>query len=557
MKKRNVMRMMALVMATTLLAGCGKSDENALFGTQGSRDQQNGGQTQDGPAQQKEVTEGTQGQEADTSSETAATEEMDGYYAYDDCEMMIPYESDYQAYGEEYGEITESGFLSASRQPLSTFSADVDTASYSNVRRMLLDGYELEWIPKDSVRLEEMINYFDYDYDGPKDKEPFGVNTEIAVCPWNEDNYVMMVGLQTEAVDFSEAAPSNLVFLIDVSGSMYDEDKLPLLQQSFAMLASNLTAKDRVSIVTYAGEDRIVLQGARGNDTQTIIDALESLEASGSTNGSAGIETAYELAEEYFIEGGNNRVILATDGDLNVGLTSEEELEWLISQKKESGVYLSVLGFGTGNIKDNKMETLADRGNGNYAYIDSLNEARKVLVEEMGATLITVAKDVKLQMEFNSDVVSEYRLIGYENRALADEDFTDDTKDAGEIGAGHSVTVLYEIKLVPGDKSYAAQEWSTLHIRYKEPDEEESRQLDYRIGAGQMERRPSEDLLFASCVAQFGMLLRDSEYKGSANYADILECLNGLRCVDEDSYKAEFEELVEQAMRLDSETLYW
>ncbi len=566
MKKRWIAGLMGMVMIGTLLVGCGKKGDSASLWpsdtnggqieviTQGDAATDNSSETQ--TPQWNWPAAGTD----DAKIETEPAESLEDGMYWDveveaDCDMSVMESPEAEwgyAYGnEEYGEIVEKGFLSAAEQPLSTFSADVDTASYSNLRRMILDGYELDWIPADSVRIEEMLNYFDYDYNGPRAGEPFGVNTEIAQCPWNEDSYVMMVGLQTEEVDFSDAAPSNLVFLIDVSGSMYSEDKLPLLQKSFAMLATNLTEKDRVSIVTYAGDDRIVLQGARGNDTQTIVDALDNLEASGSTNGSAGISTAYELAEEYFIEGGNNRVILATDGDLNVGLTSEDELEWLITQKRETGVFLSVLGFGTGNIKDNKMETLADCGNGNYAYIDSLNEARKVLVEEMGATLVTVAKDVKFQMEFNPDVVAEYRLIGYENRALANEDFTDDTKDAGEIGAGHSVTVLYEVKLVPGEKSYAAQVWSTLHIRYKAPDADESRQLDYVMGNEQLGFRASEDLQFACCVAQFGMLLRDSEYKGDATYADIYDCLSDLRTVNEDEYKQEFAWMVQQVMYME------
>lgn len=545
-------------MIATLLAGCGKkSDSVSMWPADTNGDLveviTQGGQTADGGTDAEEPPQWNAPAEETDEAEVSTEAVEDGMYwdVEADCDVSVM-ESPYMPYAnEEYGEIVEKGFLSAAEQPLSTFSADVDTASYSNLRRMILDGYELDWIPADSVRIEEMINYFDYDYNGPRAGEPFGVNTEIAECPWNEDSYVMMVGLQTEEVDFSDAAPSNLVFLIDVSGSMYSDDKLPLLQQSFAMLATNLTEKDRVSIVTYAGDDRIVLQGVRGNDVDTIINALNNLEAGGSTNGSAGISTAYELAEEYFIEGGNNRVILATDGDLNVGLTSEDELEWLITQKRETGVFLSVLGFGTGNIKDNKMETLADCGNGNYAYIDSLNEARKVLVEEMGATLVTVAKDVKFQMEFNPDVVAEYRLIGYENRALANEDFTDDTKDAGEIGAGHSVTVLYEVKLVPGEKSYAAEVWSTLHIRYKAPDADESRQLDYVMGNEQLGFRASEDLQFACCVAQFGMLLRDSEYAGSATYADTYACLNDLRALSEDEYKQEFAWMVQQVMYME------
>ncbi len=296
--------------------------------------------------------------------------------------------------GEEYSEWEEKGFSSVMAQPLSTFAADVDTASYSNLRRLITEGYDLESLPEGAVRIEEMINYFSYDYNDPIGNDPFGVTTQIGRCPWNDEAELLMIGLKTQDIDYSHAPASNLVFLLDVSGSMYSDDKLPLLQESFSLLAENLTDKDRVSIVTYASEDRIVLEGAHGDETRKIKKALASLEAGGGTYGSKGIETAYALAEENFIKGGNNRIILATDGDLNIGMTSEEELEELITEKKESGIFLSVLGFGTGNIKDNKMETLADKGNGNYAYIDCLREANKVLVEEMSATLLTICKDV-------------------------------------------------------------------------------------------------------------------------------------------------------------------
>ncbi|MBD5467658.1 MAG: VWA domain-containing protein [Lachnospiraceae bacterium] len=471
-----------------------------------------------------------------------AEPEYNGDYAAE-----APYEGGTQGlpYGDEFTEITENAFVSVREQPLSTFSADVDTASYSYLRRMIEYGWASSWLSKDSVRIEEMLNYFSYDYHGPRAGEPFGVNTEIAACPWNEESYLLQIGLQTEEIDFSDAPPSNLVFLIDVSGSMYDEDKLPLLQQSFAMLASNLTARDRVSIVTYAGEDEVVLTGAKGNETDRIVNALNALEASGSTNGSAGIMTAYSIARDYFIEGGNNRIILATDGDLNVGLTSVEELENLVETERRSGVFLTVLGFGTGNLKDNRMETLADKGNGNYAYIDSLSEARKVLVEELGATLVTVAKDVKLQMEFNSDIVSEYRLIGYENRALAAQDFSDDTKDAGEIGAGHSVTALYEVRLVRGTMQSALSQGNvgTLHIRCKKPDGDRSMQFDYEIGRESYGRTPSVNIRFAAGVAAFGMVLRESEYCGNMQLRDVLAMLDNLNLGD-DEYKLEFVELV-------------
>ena len=453
---------------------------------------------------------------------------------------------------EEYNAVDESGFTEASVSPLSTFSADVDTASYSNLRRMIEDGYCLEDIPEGSVRIEELLNYFQYDYVRPEKEEPFGVTTQIADCPWNPNSKIAMIGLKTMDIDFSEAPASNLVFLLDVSGSMYSDDKLPLLQKSFSMLTENLTEKDTVSIVVYAGEDRVVLEGVNGTKRAEIIEAINSLEASGSTAGSDGIITAYQIAENYFIEGGNNRVILATDGDLNVGLTTEAELEELISREKETGVYLSVLGFGTGNIKDNKMETLADKGNGVYAYIDSLTEAKKVLVEEMGATLITVAEDVKFQVEFNPAVVAGYRLIGYENRRLAEQDFADDKKDAGEIGAGHTVTVLYEIVTTDTPTTYAGtplkyretqelldEEWFTVNIRYKEPGADKSLLQSYPVDGADYTKEPNTDMQFAMAVAEFGLVVTDSSYKGDA---DMRTVIDRLKTIDtkSDEYKDEF-----------------
>lgn len=465
---------------------------------------------------------------------------------------------------EEYDSIREIGFQSVRNQPLSTFSVDVDTASYSNLRRMIEDGYSLEEIPSGAVRIEELLNYFSYDYNLPEGDEPFGVTTVLGDCPWNEDAKLLQIGLKTEEIDFSEAPHSNLVFLLDVSGSMYSDDKLPLLQKSFAMLVEELTEKDRVSIVTYAGSDKVVLEGVSGDEKTKIIDALESLEAGGSTNGADGIETAYKLAGEYFINGGNNRVILATDGDLNVGVSSESELDELITEKKESGVFLSVLGFGTGNIKDNKMETLADRGNGNYAYIDSLSEAKKVLVEQMGATLVTVAKDVKLQVEFNPAYVKGYRLLGYENRMLQTEDFDDDKKDAGEIGAGHMVTALYEIIPVDSEQEipetelkYQSEtgsvgvengEWLNLKIRYKAPDSDESRLCSYPVTEDAYREQPGEDFYFAAAVAEFGLLVRDSEYKKDASFENVRELLK-LVDTEADEYKDEFVYLVKKLER--------
>lgn len=472
--------------------------------------------------------------------------------------------ADFEQNDEEYNYIKENGYTAVSSAPLSTFSADVDTASYTNVRRMIDDGMD---VPPDAVRIEEFINYFDYDYTDPADGEPFAVHTELSDCPWNDETELLMVSINTKGFDavLDERPAMNLVFLIDVSGSMYDDNKLPLVQKSFSMLTDNLTAADRVSIVTYAGSDEVVLEGADGNDRKKILRAINDLEAGGSTAGAAGINTAYDIAQKYFIDGGNNRVILATDGDLNVGLSSESELTRLIEEKRESGVFLSVLGFGTGNYKDNRLEALADYGNGNYSYIDSEKEAKKVLVDEMSGTLFTVAKDVKFQLEFNPANVKGYRLIGYENRVMAAEDFNDDTKDAGEIGAGHSVTVLYEI--VPADSKmelgeselkYASDsegvmgdELLTVNIRYKEPEGSESKLLTYPVNKSLYSDKMSADMNFASCVAEFGMLLRNSRYIGDVTYKDVSAQLSKYDYSDDD-YKDEFIYLVNTMKRRDT-----
>lgn len=455
---------------------------------------------------------------------------------------------------EEYSNIVESGYKSVAANPLSTFSVDVDTASYANVRRMIEYG---DYVNPEAVRIEEFINYFDYSYPQPTTDDPFSVTTELSDCPWNSETKLLLVGLKAEEIQREEREPLNLVFLIDVSGSMFSEDKLPLVQKAFTMLTDNLTEDDRISIVTYAGEERVVLKGTSGADKEKIKEAINSLEAGGSTYGEAGINRAYELAEKYFIKNGNNRVLLATDGDLNVGLSSEEELTELIEEKRESGVFLSVLGFGTGNIKDNRMEALADHGNGNYSYIDSELEAKKVLVEEMSGTLYTVAKDVKIQVEFNPANVSGYRLIGYENRALADEDFADDTKDAGEIGAGHTVTALYEIvpnssgtsipeaelkyqqNTVTGNKN----ELLTVSLRYKQPDGDTSKLLAVPVTMESYSKKMPANMTFAAAAAEFGMVLRGSEYRGSASCEQILEMLEGYDFKD-DEYKSEFIYLV-------------
>lgn len=472
---------------------------------------------------------------------------------------------------EEYSKWEEQGFFSVMAQPQSTFSADVDTASYSNLRRLIREGYDLESLPEGAVRIEEMLNYFSYDFEEPKGQEPFGVTTQIGRCPWNEEAELLMVGLKTEDINYEQAPASNLVFLLDVSGSMGEPDKLPLLQEAFTLLTENLSSKDRISIVTYASEDTVVLEGTAGSEKRKIKKAINSLEAGGGTWGSRGIETAYALAEENFIKGGNNRIILATDGDLNIGMTTEEELEELISEKKESGIFLSVLGFGTDNIKDNKMETLADKGNGNYAYIDCMQEARKVLLEEMTATLLTVCKDVKFQVEFNPELVEAYRLLGYDNRVMEREDFHDDTKDGGEIGAGHSVTALYEIILREPlqhgmtereieDLKYGSEyrkragetpatdqkykEWLTVSIRYKKPAGNKSELLEYPIGYDSYQEKPSNDFLFAAAVAEFGLLASHSEYPEDASVERVEKTIRKLDL--KDSYKMEFLELVEE-----------
>ena len=464
---------------------------------------------------------------------------------------------------ERYDHIEENKFRRVDVEPLSTFSIDVDTASYANTRRFLTDG---ALPPAGAVRIEELINYFRFDYPQPSGDEPFSITTELAASPWNPKHRLALIGLQGRAVDRGEPAPRNLVFLLDVSGSMAPPDKLPLVRTSMRMLADILTERDRVAIVVYAGASGLVLPATPGDQKERIHQAIARLEAGGSTNGASGIKLAYEVARQNFNRHGVNRVILATDGDFNVGITNQSELIDLIEHERESGIFLSVLGVGTDNLNDSTMEKLADKGNGNYAYLDSVREARKVLVREANATLETIAKDVKIQIEFNPREVAAYRLIGYENRLLNKEDFNDDKKDAGEIGAGHSVTALYEIVPVGGKvdaanvdalkyqretratRAAASGELMTVKVRYKAPAGQTSKLLSHVLM-----NRPSSmsaNLGFASAVAEFGMLLRDSPSRGRASFQSASARARQFLGEDEDGYREELVRLVDRAAGL-------
>ncbi|MBI1848881.1 MAG: VWA domain-containing protein [Planctomycetes bacterium] len=464
---------------------------------------------------------------------------------------------------EAYARIDENPFLDVAHNPLSTFSIDVDTASYSNVRRFLNGG---QLPPKDAVRIEELLNYFVYDYPQPAGDAPFGVDVEIADCPWNAEHRLARIGLAGRDVPAASRPASNLVFLIDVSGSMNEPNKLPLVKRSLRLLLDRLDERDRVALVVYAGNSGLVLPSTSCGDKASIASAIDRLDAGGSTNGAEGIELAYDVASKGKIPGGINRVILATDGDFNVGVTNEGDLTRLIEEKAKSGVFLSALGFGMGNIKDATLQKLADRGNGNYAYIDSLAEAQKVLVEQMGATLQTIAKDVKIQVEFNPAVVSGYRLLGYEKRMLRQEDFNDDAKDAGEIGAGHTVTALYEV--VPAGKTVptpavdplkyqptpipgattGSADLLTVKLRYKDPEGDASRLLEQPVvDSGSTLDRASDDFRFAAAVASFAMVLRGSPNKGSSTFDSARDLASGARGRDAAGYRAEFLGLVEKA----------
>ena len=465
---------------------------------------------------------------------------------------------------EEYKRLQDNNFQEVRTSPLSTFSIDVDTASYSNIRRFLNSG---GLPPIDAVRTEELLNYFTYDYPQPTGEHPVAVTTEIGDSPWNPERKLLLLGLQGKNIATENLPPSNLVFLIDVSGSMWSPNKLPLLKTAFKMLAQQLRPQDRVAIVVYAGAAGLVLDSTSGSEKREIIAKIDSLQAGGSTAGGAGIKLAYKVAKEHFLEGGNNRVVLATDGDFNVGASSEGELSRLIEGYRDDRIFLSVLGFGMGNIKDNKMEMLADRGNGNYAYIDNALEAKKVMVSQLAGTLYTIAKDVKVQVEFNPAKVKAYRLIGYENRALADRDFNDDRKDAGDMGAGHSVTALYEI--IPAEdknfvssvdplvfqkpQSVPSNDWLQIKVRYKQPQANDSSLMTARVPDGSATSSlSSENFRFAAAVAEYGMLLRNSEFKGQSSYLQALTLARGARGLDEQGYRAEFIKMLEVSQILDS-----
>ena len=461
---------------------------------------------------------------------------------------------------ESFDRIVDNPFLGARDNPLSTFSVDVDRASYSIVRRFINQGQRP---PKDAVRIEELVNYFSYEYPDPDDRHPFSVTTEVARAPWADEHLLVRIGLQARRVSAAAMPSSNLVFLIDVSGSMQSPDKLPLVKRALQLLVQQLREQDRVAIVVYAGAAGLVLPSTSGFHKGAILEAIDALQAGGSTAGGAGIKLAYDVARQNHMPNGNNRVILATDGDFNVGASSDAEMERLIEEKRQQGTFLSVLGFGLGNLKDSKMEKLADKGNGNYAYIDNIDEAKKVFGEEMGGTLLTLAKDVKLQVEFNPERVASYRLLGYENRMLRTEDFNNDTKDAGEIGAGHSVTALYEV--VPkgsgtrdpateplryqsarsSSRSENSDELMYVQLRYKLPDASTSRWLDHVVRLSSV-GQGSTDLRWAAAVAAFGMILRDSEYRGSANIDGVITLAANALGENGGKYRGEFLRLLEQ-----------
>ncbi len=574
MKKVLSFVMVLILLMTLILTGCAKKDETKDTGSYKETKDLPAGEEADRDLSSngkgnKAISDGGQAKtsQQDSTANSAVTEQdqpdgeiaespsMEKEYKYntnfrEDWQPSVPN-------SEEYTQFKETGFQAVTDNPLSTFSIDVDTASYAKLRNSITSGL----LPNpEAVRIEEMLNYFTYDYDEPEGRVPFSINTEIGECPWNEEHYLLTVGIQGKNVDKTALPKSNLVFLIDVSGSMDEPDKLPLLKNAFRQLVEELKEDDRISIVVYAGDSGVILNGAEGSEKELILDKIYSLTASGSTAGASGIELAYSLAEENLIRNGNNRVILATDGDFNVGPSSLDALERIIEEKRDSGIYLSVMGFGTGNLKDNRMELLADKGNGNYSYIDSPKEARKVLVDEMSGTLLTIAKDVKIQLEFNPYSVEAYRLIGYENRALENQDFKNDAVDAGELGAGHSVTAIYEITPRTDPKAGEELKYQTsipnpeyrneiteIRLRYKEPKAEISNELRQVVTFSNTPVKGvklSEDFYFAAAVAEFGMILRGSQYQGTAAVDTVLGLAEQGLGEDTEGYRSEFIDLV-------------
>ncbi len=472
---------------------------------------------------------------------------------------------------EDYDYIAENGYLSTKHEPLSTFSIDVDRASYSNLRRFI-NSHQMP--PLDAVRVEEMINYFHYDYEQPSNKDPFSITTEYTTCPWNKKNTLLHIGIQGKEIDLKDIPDANLVFLVDVSGSMNSANKLPLVKESLKMLVRKLRPTDRIALVTYAGSTRVVLPSTSVSKAPAILAAIDALGAGGSTAGASGIKLAYETARKFFIKSGNNRVLLATDGDFNVGISSDAELQRIIEKEREDGIFLSVLGYGTGNYKDNKMQVLADKGNGNHAYIDNIKEAEKVLIEEMASTLYTIAKDVKIQIEFNPAEVAEYRLVGYENRLLANEDFNDDKKDAGELGAGHTVTAIYEIKTKATkqkkkkavdalkyqvERNASPQykdELATIKLRYKKSDGDKSKLIAETISNQTTSlEKTSDNLRWAAAVAQFGLTIRNSRYVKKKDYPSIIANAEAAMGVDKNGYRAEAIQLMQRMQEIDDPSL--
>lgn len=519
---KKLIALLSLLLCLTVFASCSGAPNMGVGGNHATPNAPNGGQVGDANGKEDIFTE-------------------DDIFA----PGMNPEYGDYQ-----YDQIIENGFVNASVKPTSSFSLDRNTASYTLMRGIINGGMK---VPKDSVRIEEFINYFSYNYEKPKDGNAIAVSGTLSVCPWNKQNKLFTVNLSAEEISFENRKRNNLVFLIDTSGSMFGEDRLGLIQTAFTMLTENLADDDVVSIVTYASGTRVVSEGLKGTQKTEIANKINGLQAGGSTNGSGGIQLAYDIAQKYFIQGANNRVLLATDGDFNVGISNKNQLNEFISSKRDLGIYLSVFGVGYYNTNDTTMKTLAENGNGNYGYIDSINEARKLLVNEMGGTLVTVAKDAKIQLTFNSELINSYRLIGYESKLLTDEEFNDSNTDAGEIGSSHTVTAVYELvttEAVLGEHGMA--NFVTAEVRYKKPDTQEEVSIKKEFGYNEYINAPvTEDVIFIGCVTEFGLILRESEYKANASLVAVLRRLNTLESVSSlsaNEFRAEFKELVEKAM---------